>query len=164
MLAFNRMSGTQANVTELELRRRVREDKDGAAADVLGDKYWKGDGVDQDVALAFQWFRWGHEHGNRNCTVSCAYCCFNGIGTDMDRELGLHYYKLAAQAGSVIACHNVARSFEVAKDVAAAALWYQKGVDSKDEDPHCDACRQSCEQWLVTNAHILKHARKEAAV
>ena len=146
---FSVASLCMMSVTESELWRRLKENKDGEAADKLGDRYWNGDGVEQSDAMAFQCFKWGAEYGNRNCIESCGFCCFNGFGADKNKELGLRYYKLAAQAGSVISCHNVARSFELAKDYEAAAVWYQKAVDCKDDDPQWHECRMHCAQWLT---------------
>ena len=147
-LTLNPTSNLQMSEIESELWRRVKEDMDGEAADTLGDMYYMGNGVKQSDAMAYQVYEMGAERGNRNCMVSCGLLRYKGEGTDKDKGLALQYYKRAAQAGSVIACHNVARSFELANNDQMAVFWYQKAVESKDDDPQCDECRQHCKEWL----------------
>lgn len=50
----------------------------------LADLYWKGKGVPQDYAKAYQLLSWAYEHGNNWGVPYMGMCCFYGQGTQQD--------------------------------------------------------------------------------
>ena len=96
----------------IELIQKRVELVDANAIYNLGCWYNYGEqGFEQDLGRALELFLRAGELGcqmgchSSNCNVGLAY--FNGRGVERDVKKALHYYELAAKAGSINARHNL---------------------------------------------------------
>ncbi|MBX9806062.1 MAG: sel1 repeat family protein [Alphaproteobacteria bacterium] len=90
--------GQAENVEEgLHLVRQSAEHRYSSAQLLLGQYYKEGQFVDQDSDLAFQWLNNAAEQNEIPAYYPTAYALEKGIGTTVDYEKALKFYKLAAK-------------------------------------------------------------------
>ena len=104
---------------------------DPAAQFVIAGRYAAGQGVTQDLAQAFQWYRRAAAKGLATAQFRLAAMHERGLGTAADAGRARIWYARAAEQGHVKAMHNLAvlsigggRS-----DYAAAAKWFGQAAE-----------------------------------
>lgn len=71
----------------------------------LGLLYMNGEGIKQDYAAAYSWFRRSADQGYAPGIYYLGKCYLNGYGVTADRESAIACFRLAADAG-----HSQART------------------------------------------------------
>ncbi len=90
--------GQPENVAEgLHFIRQSAEDRLSSAQFLLGQYYKEGQFVDQNPDLAFHWLNKAAEQAEVSAYYPTAYAFEKGIGTEVDYERALKFYKLAAK-------------------------------------------------------------------
>jgi hypothetical protein len=100
---------------------------------LLGVRYSKGDGVVQDHAEAFRWYRLAAERGHAIAQYNIGVCYENGTGVAQNDADAARWYRLAADQGNASAQCNLGMCYEfgtgVAKDDTEAVRWYRMAAD-----------------------------------
>jgi localization factor PodJL len=104
---------------------------DPAAQFVIAGRYAAGQGVAQDLAQAFQWYRRAAAKGLAPAQFRLAAMHERGLGTAADAERARIWYARAAEQGHVKAMHNLAvLSIGGGRaDYAAAAKWFGQAAE-----------------------------------
>lgn len=74
----------------------------------LGKKYADGDGVEQDYALAMDWYLKAAEAGSAEAMNNVGTMYYNGWGVSVDKKVAREWFEKAAEAGSKKAKENLA--------------------------------------------------------
>lgn len=69
----------------------------------MGDRYFTGEGVEQDYAKAMEWYRKAADQGFADAEARVGYLYRNGLGVSRDIDQARVWYQKAADQGSVIA-------------------------------------------------------------
>lgn len=108
------------------------------AAERLGIRYQRGDGVEQDYAEALKWFSAAAEKGNAGAEYSLGFMYENGLGAVTDLAAAVSFYKKAAAHGSARAERSLGRLYEgglgVTQDFAEAVKWYSRAAADGDAE------------------------------
>lgn len=78
---------------------------------MLGRCYENGLGVNQDMAVAAQWFQMAAEQNNAEAQVLLAYCYEIGAGVPKDPQQVMNLMTRAAQSGNAEAQFNLAMNY-----------------------------------------------------
>lgn len=101
----------------------------------LAQKYYDGDGVEQDYEKAVAIFNDLAEAGNASAQNSLAICYDRGHGVPQDYVKAVEWYTKAAEAGNVEAQFNLAMCYEngngAPQDHEKAIEWYEKAAEHK---------------------------------
>lgn len=84
----------------LELLTRKALEGDAEAQNELGDCYYYGEGVEEDLNKAFEWFKKSAEQGNADAQYSLGWCYENGQGVDEDKQAAFDWYKKSSEQGN----------------------------------------------------------------
>lgn len=102
----------------------------------LGWRYDEGEGVDQDSAKAFEWYRKSAEQGFVGAQYSLGVMYENGKGVKKDFFKASEWYCKAAGQGDVDAQYNLGAMYEIGEgveqDYAKAMEWYTKAAAQGD--------------------------------
>ena len=108
LCSFCRTPAPPSNVEVIErFQKRIDRHNDAYAIDLLGTFYDRGYVKHQNHAKALElWHRAG-ELGDSSAyyRIACAYSM--GRGVDVDMNKAIHYWKLCAMGGSILARHNL---------------------------------------------------------
>lgn len=112
----------------LRIWRPLAESGDPRAAFGLGLLYDLGEGVGQDAAAAFVWYRVAAEAGIALAEFNIAVMYDSGIGTDRNSTEAAAWYASAAVHGIARAEYNLAQLYVagdgVPRNLDAAKAWY----------------------------------------
>ena len=106
---------------------------DAGAQFMLGDCYYRGEGVEKDFAEAVKWYRKAAEQGNANAHSNLAQlmlgvCYKNGIGVAKDYAEAVKWYRKAAEQGDADAQYMLGGCYRdgegVEKDFVEAYAWW----------------------------------------
>ncbi len=112
-----------------------------AAQYMLGMRFQKGEGVEQDMAKAVKWFRLAAEESERHAAFPAAQaslgeCYRKGEGVGQDYAEAVKWYRLAAENGLARAQNSLGKCYEdgtgVEQDYTEAAKWYYKAAVKGD--------------------------------
>ena len=98
----------------------------------MGDRYYNGDGVEQDYAQAMYWFTQAAEQGDSNAQFQLGYMYDNGLGVEQDIKQAIHWYIKVAERGDANAQINLAICYThdgEEKDDRQAAAWCTKAAE-----------------------------------
>ena len=99
----------------------------------LGRMYDYGRGVQQDRALAAQWFRKAANQGHEGAQFRLGDMYNYGLGVQQDYALAAQWYRKAADQGHAEAQCELGRMYHagwgVQRDHALAVQWYRKAAD-----------------------------------
>ena len=116
-----------------EIFRRLAEGGNAEAQAHLGYMYYKGEGVDVDLADAVDWYRRAAVQGNRDAQYNLAVAYAFGEGVAQDDAEAVTWYRRAAEQGSAIAQYSLGVSYAlgegVSQDNAEAAKWYRAAAE-----------------------------------
>ena len=115
-------------VDALRIWRPRAEEGDAAAAFGLGLLYDLGEGVGQDAAAAYSWYRRAAEAGYVLAEFNVAVMCDSGIGTARDPAGAALWYARAAAHGYARAEYNLAQLYQAGdgapRNLDVAESWY----------------------------------------
>jgi TPR repeat protein len=99
----------------------------------LGWRYQNGEGVPQDYAAAFGWYRKAADQGFAPAETNIGYMYEFGQGVAQDYAVALEWYRKASEQGERNAQLNIGWMYEsglgVTQDYSVAADWYRKAAD-----------------------------------
>jgi TPR repeat protein len=99
---------------------------------VLGSCYEKGNGVEANPKVAFEFYKKSNDMGFLDGLTSMGSCYFNGVGVDKDIKEAIRLFQVAADAGHARAQYNLGVAFHtgsgVTKDEEMALSCYTKAA------------------------------------
>jgi TPR repeat protein len=108
---------------------RMAEAGDALAQYNLGVIYGRGEGVEQDYALALKWYRKAADQGLAEAQYNLGVIYVDGEGIEQDYVQALKWYNLSAAQGYAGAQNNLGLMFDngngVARNSAEAVKWYR---------------------------------------
>ena len=103
------------------------------AINSLGWMYQYGDGVEQDVAKAIEWYTKAADLGDVNAMNNLGFIYEYSDGVEQDVAKAVEWYTKAAEAGDTSAIMTLASMYEfgngVEQDIDKANEWYAKAVE-----------------------------------
>ena len=127
------------NISQLR-RMALRGDSDSQYK--LGKCYVDGEGVVQDYAEAFIWFRKSAEQDNAHGQNALGVCYKNGWGVVQDYAEAVNWYRKSAEQGNAAAQYNLgvcyANGCGVVQDYAEAVKWYRKSAEQGYAAAQCN--------------------------
>jgi Sel1 repeat len=115
-------------IDALRIWRPRAEQGDARAAFGLGLLYDLGEGVGQDAAAAYSWYRRAAEAGNVLAQFNLAVMCDSGTGTSRNPTQAALWYARAAAHGYARAEYDLAQLYQsgegVPRNLDMAARWY----------------------------------------
>lgn len=120
-----------ANIVTLTLKAKSGE---AEAQNALGEAYYDGKGVTENLPEAVKWYTRAAEQGNADAQNSLGYCYEFGEGVDYQNDVkAAKWYTKAAEQGLPIAQCNLGICYEngdgVEKNLEEAIKWYTKAAD-----------------------------------
>lgn len=118
---------------QLELYQFKAIKLDDVAAQVrLGDRYYKGEDIEQDYEEAVTWFRKAAEQGLAEAQMKLGQCYYNGDGIPQDYKEAVKWYMLAAEQEDADAQNDLGSCYYYGKGVLKnydeAVKWYKKAA------------------------------------
>ena len=115
-----------------ELRQRA-ESGDPDAQCKLGDRYYEGNGVQQDYREAVKWFRKAAQQGNAEAQAGLGLCYLTGEGVPEDAREAVKWLRKSAEQGNASGQILLGLCYEdgigVPKDMREAVKWYRKAAE-----------------------------------
>ncbi len=110
---------------------------DNTSAQVrIGYMYSNGQGVSQDYAEAFRWYRRAAEQGNALGQISLGIMYEAGQGVNQDYAEAVRWYRRAAEQGDAEGQSNLGNMYRigwgVSQDYAEAVRWYRLAAEQDD--------------------------------
>ncbi len=120
----------------LEAVKANAEKGDVHAQSNLGLRYFKGQGVAQDLGEAVKWFRKAAEQGDAAAQFNLGSSYDNGQGVTKDNAEAVKWYRKAAEQGNVNAQNNLGTCYVngqgIDQDYAEAVKWFRKAAEQGD--------------------------------
>jgi len=112
--------------------RKAALEGDLMAMNNLGTCYHRGEGVQEDHAMAFQWYMQAAERGDVYACFNVAECYWHGDGVEQSYEQAAAWYAKAAEQGDTQSQVNLANQYflgqGVKKDAAKANHWWREAA------------------------------------
>ena len=106
----------------------------------LGQRYYKGDGVDKDLPRAFELFSEAARHGHADAQFSAAIMCWVGMGTEKNIERSLELYCLAGEQEHYYSQLMLGDLYKggdhVDENSAEALYWYLRALHQSKDESH----------------------------
>ncbi|KAF9167539.1 hypothetical protein DFQ26_004311 [Actinomortierella ambigua] len=117
---------------------KAKED-DVKAQKTLAKKYDEGDGVDQSLTHAFNWYHRAATLGDAEAQVHVGLKCLDGRGTRIDHKDALSWFLKSADQGDAGGQVNLGKMYlhgwgAVSKDNARALSWFRKSAEQGNAD------------------------------
>ncbi len=120
------------NAAIVTLKKQAASGNAGAPKS-LGDKYYYGQSVRQDYALAAVWYRKSAKSGNADAQYSLGELYDNGKGVPQDYSQAVLWYRKSAEQGDAYAQSELAFHYDkgqgVPQDYTQAVYWLRKAAD-----------------------------------
>lgn len=91
----------------------------------LGNRFKHGQGVKQDQAQAFNWYKKAADQGISSAQLNVGQMYANGVGVKQDVRAAKSYLMKAAKLGDNRASYNLAVLEERDKNLVGAYQWYE---------------------------------------
>lgn len=131
-IATNSIGITKESETKVEYYKKAIEQGYFLSEFNLGDCYYNGDGVEQDLTLAAKWYEKAAERGHKFAQNSIGNCYYYGNGMEENKEKAVYWYKKAAESGIADACESLAKCYDlgdgVEQNYQKSIEWRQKGA------------------------------------
>ncbi len=99
----------------------------------LGTRYYKGNGVEQNYAIAFEWYKKAAQQGHPEAQNALGLCYKNGEGVEKNLAEAAKWYRKAAEQGHALAQNSLGYCYisgnGVEKDIDEAVKWYRKSAE-----------------------------------
>ena len=105
------LNDTQRTIDDF--REAVKNAKDTAAMNAIGDFFYYGRGTAQNKSEAFKWYRLSADYGNIDAIKRVAWCYEFGEGVEQSQSEAVKYYIKAAEAGDI---ESVNALYEIYQD------------------------------------------------
>jgi TPR repeat protein len=109
---------------------------DADVAFTMGNRYDRGEGVDQDFKEAMKWYRLSADHGNPKAQVNIGFLYKEGKGVPQDHAEAFRWYRLAADQGLPRGQAAVGVAYAtgegILQDYSAAVDWCRKAAKQGD--------------------------------
>ena len=106
----------------------------------MGYSYEKGEGVEQNYKLAFEWYKKSADQNYPDAECNLGVLYSNGWGVEQDTAKAIELFKNAAEQEDEVAQFNLACRYYWGKDVeqnySIAAEWYQKSAENDYEEAY----------------------------
>lgn len=116
---------------------RKASNGDPDAQNLLGYRYQKGQGIEQNYAEALKWYRKAAEQGHAVALNNLGYCYQHGLGVEQNYAEAMKWYHQAAQQGNSIAQNNLGYCYQygigVEKSYAEAFKLYQQAAEQGND-------------------------------
>jgi hypothetical protein len=126
----------KARTDRLEMVRAAGTNCVPALQCLLGQAYFRGDGIPKDEQEAARWFRKSAESGYARAQDRLGYCFAEGKGVPQADREAFNWYRKAAEQGYADAENQLgvgyAEGFGVGKDPAKAFQWFRKAAEAGD--------------------------------
>lgn len=141
-IATNSIGITKESETKVEYYKKAIEQGYFLSEFNLGDCYYNGDGVEQDLTLAAKWYEKAAERGHKFAQNSIGNCYYYGNGVEENKERAVYWYKKAAESGVADACESLAKCYEYGYGVEQD---YQKSFECRQKGAKLGAI------WSIAN-------------
>ena len=98
-----------------------------------GDRYYNGDGVGKDFAMAAAWYEKAANQGYAEGQYYLGYCYYAGEGVELDFEKAVEWYIKAAEQGHPKAQQKLGTCYYngegVEQDLDKMIYWYKKSAE-----------------------------------
>ena len=118
--------------TALELFEESAQGHYAPALRNLGEKYFKGDGVKQDVQKGITYLKQASYEGDAKAGIELSMIYFLGSEVEKNMELSLQYISDAVKTGDPNALFHMGQYYYSLNDFETASSWFQKGTDAGD--------------------------------
>ena len=120
----------QGNFSEvIKIVRPFAEKNAAWAESIFGMLFENGQGVEQDDAQAFRWYKSASTHGNAYAQFKLGQMLEVGLGTIQDHEASMKWYFKAAEQGLISAQYRLGYLYDIGKGTTQnyelAAKWYR---------------------------------------
>ena len=103
-----------------------------------GEKYYYGDGVEQDYDKAAEWYRKAAKRGYAEAQNSLGYCYQCGLGVEQDYDKAVEWYRKAAEQDFAPGQNSLGYCYQcglgVEQDYDKAVEWYRKAAEQGLDD------------------------------
>ena len=130
-----------------EILLKLAEEGDAEAQNELGDCYYFGEKIEEDIDQAVIWYMKAASQGNDDAQYSLGWCYENGEGVAKNDQQALMWYKKSAENGN-----------REAQDILISHYNYGVGVWKKNDDDENDG--NIDESFLENNGKSLKTKEK----
>ena len=130
-----------------EILLKLAEEGDAEAQNELGDCYYFGEKIKEDIDQAVIWYMKAASQGNDDAQYSLGWCYENGEGVAKNDQQALMWYKKSAENGN-----------REAQDILISHYNYGVGVWKKNDDDENDG--NIDESFLENNGKSLKTEEK----
>lgn len=131
-IATNSIGIIKKSETKVEYYKKAIEQGYFLSEFNLGDCYYNGDGVEQDLTLAAKWYEKAAERGHKFAQNSIGNCYYYGNGVEENKEKAVYWYKKATESGIADACESLAKCYDlgdgVEQNYQKSIEWRQKGA------------------------------------
>mgnify|MGYP000821716804 FL=1 len=132
-IATNTIGTIKESETQVEYYKKAIEQGYFLSEFNLGECYYNGDGVEQDLTLAAKWYEKAAERGLKSAQNSIGKCYYFGEGVEENNEKAVYWCKKAAESGIAEACDVLAECYDsgygVEQDYQKSFELRQKGAE-----------------------------------
>ena len=125
-----------------EILLKRAEDGDAEAQNELGECYYYGEKVEENMDQAVFWFMKAAEQGDADAQYSLGWCYEHGEGVEKDKKKALEWFMKSAEHGNAEAqndlgwCYDIGEGVE--KDEYKAFEWYKKSAEQGLAKAQCN--------------------------
>jgi hypothetical protein len=114
------------------------EEGDAEAQNELGDCYYFGEKIEEDIDQAVIWYKKAAEQGHADAEYSLGWCYEYGEGVEKDEKKAFDCYVRSSGKGCVTAQFRIGSCYEngvgVSEDLKQAFCWYRKAAENGNAD------------------------------
>ena len=134
ILFFAIASGVFAQTTNIVTLMLKAKSGEAEAQNALGEAYYDGKGVTENLTEAVKWFTKAAEQENAKAQYNLGICYYYGYGVQYrDRREAVKWYTRAAEQGNADAQNDLGACYEngdwVEKNLEEAVKWYTKAAN-----------------------------------
>jgi TPR repeat protein len=107
-----------------------------------------------EIRSAFRLFLAAARAGHRASQLNVGYCYQNGIGVRANRNLALHWYRLAYRRGDASAANNIGTIWRDDHELKRALSWFEKAVKLGNEGSNLQ----------IAKLHLMRNADPRKAI
>ncbi len=136
---------------QIEDLKRYAETGNAAAQNILGNRYYAGQGIEQDFSAALNCYSAAAEQQYAPGQYNLGYMFEHGKGVKQDYGEAFYWYTLSAEQGYDVAQNNLALLYELgygtAQDYEKAHAWYQAAAEQGNQDAERALTREPFRSW-----------------
>lgn len=121
-----------------EILLKLAEEGDAEAQNELGDCYYFGEKIEEDIDQAVIWYMKAASQGNDDAQYSLGWCYENGEGVEKDDSSAFMWYSKSAEQGNPGAQNNLGCCYNngigVEEDKQKALYWFNKSAEQDYAD------------------------------